>query len=79
VCQRNPALAHHLNQVARAQLEAKIPPDTEDNDLLIEMPPFEQSESAAVIPRHYDSAANASGFAPEPGFDTFFVCFGKLE
>ena len=31
---------HHLDQIPEAQLEAKIPPHTQDDDLPFKVPPF---------------------------------------
>jgi hypothetical protein len=31
---------HHLYQIPEAQLEAKIPPHTQDDDLPFKVPPF---------------------------------------
>jgi hypothetical protein len=42
VCEVDAALAHHGNQIAIAQLEAQIPPNTQNHDLLVKMPTFEQ-------------------------------------
>src|SRR5947199_10121984 len=36
----DPALAHHIHQIARTQFVTEIPPDTQDDDLLVEMSPF---------------------------------------
>ena len=37
----NASFGHHVHQVSGTQLETQIPPDTKDNDLLIEMSSFE--------------------------------------
>src|SRR4051794_36958958 len=36
----DPALAHHIHQIARTQFVTEIPPDTQDDDLLVEMSTF---------------------------------------
>jgi hypothetical protein len=40
--QRNPAFDHHFHEIAKAELEPKIPSDTEDDDLSVEMAAFEK-------------------------------------
>jgi hypothetical protein len=40
--QRNPAFDHHFHEIAKAALEPKIPSDTEDDDLSVEMAAFEK-------------------------------------
>jgi len=42
VRQDNSALGHHLGQISGAQFETQIPPDTKQNDFLIEMSSFEE-------------------------------------
>src|SRR5947209_6461599 len=42
MCEFDPALAHHIHQIARTQFVTQIPPDTQDDDLLVEMAPFKQ-------------------------------------
>jgi hypothetical protein len=36
------AVRHHDYQIPQAQLEARVPGDTQDDDLLVEVPSFEQ-------------------------------------
>jgi hypothetical protein len=36
------AFGHHLHQVTEAQLEAQIPPHTQDDDLTLEVPTLGQ-------------------------------------
>src|SRR6202140_1161420 len=42
VCYVDAALTHHRHQVAIAQLEAEIPANAQNHDLLVKMPTFEQ-------------------------------------
>ena len=42
VRQREPAFSHHLDEIAKAEFVSQIPADTEDNDLAIEVAPFEE-------------------------------------
>ena len=37
-----PPLGHDLQEVAQAQLEAQVSANAQDNDLSLEVPPFEQ-------------------------------------
>jgi hypothetical protein len=41
VCQRQSPLGHHLDQIAQAELVAKVPAHTQNNDLPIKMPTIE--------------------------------------
>jgi hypothetical protein len=45
VIHRKPSLRHHLLQITVAQRVAQIPPDTENDDHVFEMPPTEQRRS----------------------------------
>jgi len=47
------------------QLVAQIPPDTQDDDMLVEMPPFEQFRVGWLHSTPYASAAESDKFAPE--------------
>jgi hypothetical protein len=40
--QRDAALGHHLDQVARAQFKREVPPHAQDDDFAIEVSPFEE-------------------------------------
>jgi hypothetical protein len=40
--QGNSAFDHHFHEIAKAELEPKIPSDTEDDDLSVEMAAFEK-------------------------------------
>ena len=42
VCKTNTSFAHYGGQIAIAQLEIQIPPDAQDDDLLIKVPTAEQ-------------------------------------
>src|SRR5438034_7685729 len=42
VCHVDAALAHHGDQIAIAQLEAQIPPDAQNHDLLVKVSASEQ-------------------------------------
>jgi hypothetical protein len=44
------AFGHHLHQVTETQLEAQIPPDTQDDDLTLEVPTLEQLIRAGFPP-----------------------------
>jgi hypothetical protein len=65
VCQPNASIRHHDYQVPQTQFETRVPADTEDDDLPVEMSSLEQcfnrSEPlhSAIIPDH-------GLFAPEP-------------
>ena len=65
VRERNAPIRHHDGQVSQAQFETRIPADTEDDDLPIEMPSLEQCFDryeplhSVIIPDH-------GLFAPEP-------------
>jgi hypothetical protein len=40
--QRNSALGHHFHEISKAELEPQIPADTKDDNLLVELAPFEE-------------------------------------
>src|SRR5580700_7398398 len=40
--QSDAALGHHLDKVAGAEFKGQIPPDAQDDDLLVKMPPLEE-------------------------------------
>src|SRR4029077_17206418 len=40
--QQDAALGHHLDQVAGTELESEVPSHTQNDDLLVEVPPLEQ-------------------------------------
>jgi hypothetical protein len=42
VRQHDASVRHHDDQISQAQFEARVPADTEDDDLSIEMPSLEQ-------------------------------------
>jgi hypothetical protein len=52
VHQRQTALGHHLDQIAQAELVAKVPAYAENNDLSIEMSPIKQRLQAFPLTHH---------------------------
>jgi hypothetical protein len=40
--QGDATLGHHSDEIAGAELIRQIPPDTQDDDLLVKVPPFEE-------------------------------------
>ena len=40
--QQDAALGHHLDQVTGTELESEVPSHTQNDDLLVEVPPLEQ-------------------------------------
>jgi hypothetical protein len=42
VRQRDASVRHHDDQISQAQFEARVPADTQDDDLSVEMPSLEQ-------------------------------------
>jgi uncharacterized protein (TIGR03437 family) len=42
VRQRSASVRHHDDQISEAQFETRVPADTQDDDLSVEMPPLEQ-------------------------------------
>jgi hypothetical protein len=40
--QGDAALGHHLDEIAGAELKRQIPPDAQDDDFLVKVPPFEE-------------------------------------
>jgi hypothetical protein len=42
VSQRQAAFGHHLHQVSEAELEAQVPPHTQDNYLALKVPTLKQ-------------------------------------
>jgi len=66
--QDNSAFGHHLDQISGTQLETQVPPDTKDNNFLIEMSSFEKIKArrgcghlTIITVRQ-----SVSSFAPEP-------------
>jgi len=68
VRQFNAALTDHF-QIACAQFVAEVSHDTEDDDLLVEMPPFEQVR-VRRHPCNYDSAAQGTPSLHQSPFST---------
>jgi hypothetical protein len=67
VRERNAPIRHHDDQVPQAQLETRVPADTDDDDLPVEMPSLEQY--FAWYERSILSSSPDHGlFAPEPGY-----------
>ena len=66
--QRNAALGHHFDQIARTQFVADIPPHAQDDDLAFKLAPlniFETrmgpvADAIIAVPRQFPH------FAPEP-------------
>ena len=61
--QRNAPLGHHFHKIAKAELEPKIPPDAEDNDLPVKMAAFEKiinAQHPGSFPLKAYSAASGS-------------------
>ena|SRR5712691_3260472 len=69
--QDNSAFGHHLDQISGTQLETQVPPDTKDNNFLIEVSSFEKIKARrgcghlTIITVHQ----SVSSFAPEPHGD----------
>jgi hypothetical protein len=42
VGQDDAALGHHLDEIAGAELKRQIPPDAQDDDFLVKVPPLEE-------------------------------------
>lgn len=66
-----PPLGHDLQEVAQAQLEAQVPANAQDNDLSLEVPPFERvvmlcSLCAIDPPSVEGPGLPKARFAPEP-------------
>ena len=40
--QGDAALGHHLDEIGGAELKRQIPPDAQDDDFLVKVPPFEE-------------------------------------
>ena len=57
-------LGHHLDQIPKAQLEAKIPPHAQDDDLAFKVPPLEQLIKADRRSRHFSN--------PLPPLDPYY-------
>ena len=55
VRQRQSALGHHLDQIAQAELVAKVPAHAENNDLPIKMPTIEQPLQTLPLAYHRPS------------------------
>jgi len=66
VCKTNTSFAHHGGQIAIAQLEIQIPPDAQDDDLLIKVPTAEQFLHRYELGASVPSSPTRSSFAPEP-------------
>jgi hypothetical protein len=65
-CQRQPALGHHLHEVAKAQLEAQVPANAQDDDLAFEVPALEKFFHP-LQPLRHPSAFNPRGRQPTAG------------
>ena len=67
---RDAALRNHDHQIAQAQLEARVPGDTQDDDLPVEVSSLEHSLDR--VERFHSSSSPGDGtFAPEPCFAPF--------
>jgi len=69
--ERNTPLGHHLYEISKAELEPEIPADAEDNDLPVEMAPFEKISMPSIRVRFLKRRvcgdyASLQPFAPEP-------------
>jgi hypothetical protein len=66
--QGDAALAHHLDEIAGAELKRQIPPDAQDADFLVKVPPFEEilCRGCSVIPAVIARHRAFQQFAPEP-------------
>jgi hypothetical protein len=40
--QSDATFRHHLDEIAGAELERQLPPDAQDDDFLVKVPPFEE-------------------------------------
>ena len=40
--QSDATFRHHLDEIAGAELKRQIPPDAQDDDFLVKVPPFEE-------------------------------------
>jgi hypothetical protein len=61
----NAAVCHHDHQIPEAQLEARVPGDTQDDDLPVEVPSFEEIFDR-YEPLHLSIIVRHPAFAPEP-------------
>ena len=66
--QGDAALGHHLDEIAGAELKRQIPPDAQDDDFLVKVPPFEEilCRGCSVIPAVIARHRAFQQFAPEP-------------
>jgi len=64
--QFNATLPHHFDQIACTQFVTEVPPDTVDDNLLVEMPLFEEVRVRRHFTPLWQRCPGASGFAPEP-------------
>src|SRR4051794_32330298 len=68
VRQFNTALTHHFNQVACTQFVTEVPPDTQNDDFLVKLPPFEQVLVRCHSMPLCQRCPGHADFAPEPSF-----------
>src|SRR5262249_19742895 len=63
---RHPTLGQHLNEIAIAKLEAKIPAKAEKDDLVVEPTPGEERVALTLAVCHVSFSLKPSPSAPEP-------------
>jgi hypothetical protein len=67
-------LGHHLDQIPKTQLEAKISPHAEDDDLAFKVPPLEQLIKADRRFRHFSNPLPPS----DPYYRSLKICTRAL-
>jgi hypothetical protein len=77
VRQRGASIRHHDHQVSQTQFETRVPADTQDDDLSVEMPTLKQCFDRNE-PLHSAIIPDLGLFAPEAKFDESFGRSGRL-
>ena len=77
--QGDAALAHHLDEIAGAELKCQIPPDAQDDNFLVKVPAFGPlkrscAEVGSVIPAVIARHRAFQQFAPELNVRVTFSC-----